>query len=715
MKKQLIPLLVTCLLCLFGFGILSACTVALQTPNTDSEISQIDAPGQNTSDEAKREEQASNPNGVAEKSDPTDTGDTSGPDRTEPIDSTTDASDTDFPHGSGSLTPPEETEKSMPILSIRTNGTRISTTDAYTDCTVSLSASNAVYDIDCADAGIRVRGNSTAGASKKPYRIHFDQKINLLGLNQGAKCKNWVLMADYFDHSLMRTETAFRLAETILDGWVYSSDCIHVEVYINGNYNGVYLLCEQTQINQNRVAITEKADDYTGLDIGYLLVGQGGRNNEDNTVSFPNAKAVITDVYGTAMEAGIGYFSLASGDYTDEQIQYISQYVSAVYRITYEAIVNHRYYKLNPSTLSTELITDFPKGMSNRDKQKDTVSRVMDIESAVRMYMLDEVVKDLDSSTFNMYVDMGADGNGKLTFAAPWDFDFALGNTKWESLRSPYGLYACSFLVSDGIRQNSWYVMLYQADWFRDAVKERWAEVYPTLLADAEEIRKEADRYQSAFNRNYECWNTMGKITMEHHQNRDVLLFTSHHDAAEHLYRWLSTRLQWLNTVWGNGTETTEHLSHSFLMADGYADAFINYKRCTGRQSADAFILQVAGDHDPYVTFAVEKLASLDADTYTTLQITYRIPANSALDSYNSEVFLMAGTVLEPTGGISVTFSAIADGKTHTATLDLSAVASWHGQIHGIRLDFFPTADYPDDQFELLEIRFEGTVRSFAP
>ena len=109
--------------------------------------------------------------------------------------------------GTGSLENPPTPNAEMPVISITTDGGRgISTSDAYTVCTVSLQGCNVMYDIGERSAGIRVRGNSTAVVDKKPYRLRFDKKVNLLGLNRGAKCKNWVLLADYYDPSLMRSD-----------------------------------------------------------------------------------------------------------------------------------------------------------------------------------------------------------------------------------------------------------------------------------------------------------------------------------------------------------------------------------------------------------------------------------------------------------------------------------------------------------------------------
>ena len=113
---------------------------------------------------------------------------------------------------------------------------------------------------------IRARGNSTFGAPKKPFRLKFDKKQGMLGLNGGQKYKSWVLMADYYDGSMLRTYGTFKFAKALMENVYYSSDCTHVEVYLNGEYRGVYLLCEQTQINRGRVDIPEMEEGDTSVE-----------------------------------------------------------------------------------------------------------------------------------------------------------------------------------------------------------------------------------------------------------------------------------------------------------------------------------------------------------------------------------------------------------------------------------------------------------------
>ena len=97
---------------------------------------------------------------------------------------------------------------------------------------------------------IRVRGNSTAGAAKKPYRIKFDKKQGLFGKE---KAKSWVLLANYYDHTFALNAIAFRLGQKM--GLEFTNSSQHVSLYINNNYKGVYQLTEQIQVNPGRVDI----------------------------------------------------------------------------------------------------------------------------------------------------------------------------------------------------------------------------------------------------------------------------------------------------------------------------------------------------------------------------------------------------------------------------------------------------------------------------
>ena len=122
---------------------------------------------------------------------------------------------------------------------------------------------------------------------KKPLRIKFDTKQNLLGMNDGGEMRNWFLLAEYKDGSMLRNKTALSIASELYgSSGLYCADSRFVEVEINGQYWGMYLLTEQQQVNPDRVNITEPAVDYQGTDIGYFLEFDGYYSNEDTLHSF---------------------------------------------------------------------------------------------------------------------------------------------------------------------------------------------------------------------------------------------------------------------------------------------------------------------------------------------------------------------------------------------------------------------------------------------
>ena len=126
----------------------------------------------------------------------------------------------------GTEPPPAEQAWTLPILRIdTTDGHDVTSKDHYKTCTVTLENCSEPMQFEDVTANIRVRGNSTAVTEKKPFRLKFDKKRNMLGLNDGAKCKSWCLMADYYDYSLMRNSLSFRMCQQLLDGYSFASDC----------------------------------------------------------------------------------------------------------------------------------------------------------------------------------------------------------------------------------------------------------------------------------------------------------------------------------------------------------------------------------------------------------------------------------------------------------------------------------------------------------
>ena len=583
--------------------------------------------------------------------------------------------------------------ESMPRLTIKTDGGQsITSKDYYVHASITLGNCDKEYAFTDSPAGIRVRGNSTATAPKKPYRIKFDTKQSMLGLNDGKTFKSWCLMADYFDGTMLRTWATFNFAKVLLEDKYYSSDCAPVEVVVNGEYMGVYLLCEQTQIKKNRVNIPEKADGSTDVEIGYLMIGQGGRSDEPETV-FVYPDITVYDKNGSSMYFGQMNFSLSGDGYTEAQKEYVSKYTSGVFKVVASALYENKYYTLKRDGTMVPK-TSF-KGKTTAEKQYETINAVFNIESAVAMCVLDELVKNLDVMTFNMYVDLSPQGDGRLTLAAPWDFDFSMGNTHYGSTHSTAGFYATNLSYSEGMRTNLWYAMLGTAEWFDDMCAELWKKHYDELRVVAWDTLVLSHKYMFSYQQDYTKWGTpANRGTIYHHCAEDLSQVSIHLDSGRFLKEWLIDRIEWLNVQWGNGKPDPDKQS-SLLLMDLTKTSNLKYlsgfKRCKGTITSQGLKLTLTEAHDPYFYVDYSSLSqTFNAEDYPYLEITCMIPKGTSDKANGGEFFICSGDYTDATGGVSkVLYYSDNDGQYVTYKVDLLTTGFWNGDIHKIRIDFF--------------------------
>lgn len=439
----------------------------------------------------------------------------------------------------------------------------------YEECRITLSDTDNTVLLEGVDANVKVRGNWTTTYDKKSFRIKFDKKQSMLGLNDGAEMKNWVLLASYKDGSMLRDKTAFSIAREILgkDGY-YASDAAFVEVYINNRYWGVYLLAEYQQINGDRVDITKAEENYTGTDIGYFLEFDGYFYTEDKLQQFHidyanNAPLTPYDGKGGSgrtikclpenrwdSKSDIG-FTIKSDIYSEAQRNFIASYVDGVYEIMYYAAYKDEAYVFNSDYSAIIKTTDITP--------REAVERVVNVESLVDMYIINELACDADIywSSFFMSVDFGADGDKRLTFCAPWDYDSALGNKNRCS--DGKGYYASNIVpdVNGGPNGggsyetvNPWLVVLAYEDWYRDMIKETWTEAYDSGVFDRAYAMIENDKnnYADAFDRNYDKWDNLrnnGSFAGE--LSSGAARCKTHAQAADYLNKWLKSRVEFLN------------------------------------------------------------------------------------------------------------------------------------------------------------------------
>lgn len=152
----------------------------------------------------------------------------------------------------------------VPVVYLTTDSAvdEIPSKEEYLEGRVALSAGLGYDSVAPLAMQIKGRGNSTWEMPKKPYRVKLNKKVSLCGL---PKAKNYVLIANYIDGSLMRNVAAFEIAR--LMGCPFTNHAVPVDVVLNGIYRGSYFLTEKLGIGSASVDISEEEGLLLELDV----------------------------------------------------------------------------------------------------------------------------------------------------------------------------------------------------------------------------------------------------------------------------------------------------------------------------------------------------------------------------------------------------------------------------------------------------------------
>lgn len=412
------------------------------------------------------------------------------------------------------------------------NGTAYSNAPVpfYKESTISVMDESGTVTLNEVAGQVKVRGNWTTTYKKKPLRIKFDEKQSMLGLNEGNDFKNWVLLASYKDRSFLRDITGYTLGKLLSPDY-YASDFKLVEVYVNGEYFGVYILAEQQEVKKNRINIDD-AEDTSSTETGYIIEYDGYYKFEDADTVFElkhgsevkDRNGEIVSEFNIESKEGYAGYTIKNDLNNTAQKAYIAEYMQNLWEKCYEAV-----------TTKTE------------DEAKSVIEQYIDIPSLVDTYLLQEIVCDPDLyiTSFFMTLDMSASGTKKLTFQAPWDFDSTMGNKKHDA--NEQGLFAGVVGYDVNYQRkgtgNPWMMLLVNQSWFNDMVKTKWNEVkntIPPIISN--KISTLTNKYATNFENNYTIW-PMEDNDEYRQEARDCKTQAA---AAGQLGNWLTSRVETL-------------------------------------------------------------------------------------------------------------------------------------------------------------------------
>lgn len=382
----------------------------------------------------------------------------------------------------------------IPILEIETStGGAINTREEYIPSTMTLGGET--YSL-----GIKGRGNASWHTfPKQSYRIKLDEKSKLLGMSSN---RDWVLVSNYGDPSLVRNQIASDMAKR-LDGLDFTPTHISVDLYVNGEYRGIYALAEKIEDSKSKVNLGDPVTDESGnvTDFGFLL---------ELGWDYSSTNIYKKDYFDLDYAIRIYIKEPEVQAKNDATFKYVYDYVSAAE----DAIV------------SGEGWQDY-----------------LDVDSWVDWFIINELCNNTESS-FHRSFFMYKPADGKLTAGPIWDYDMSFGNfvcdlwaynKGWVTVDSTY----------EYVYQN-WMYFLLRDDEFVSRVKERWAEVGETLYQTAlESLDANAETIREAQKNNFELWDEVQghKVGL----SRASRLNDTWEEQIEYIRKFLETRYTWMD------------------------------------------------------------------------------------------------------------------------------------------------------------------------
>lgn len=391
------------------------------------------------------------------------------------------------------------------------------------------------------------RGNNTFSYRKKPYQLKLEEKTDFCGMGAG---KTWLLLANWIDLSLLRNQIVLDLCQEI--GIPSAVECKPIDLYINGNYNGLYLLTEKIQINKARIDITNLEEENELLN-GENMTVYGTFDEETPDLlsirgyELPEDPDDITGGYILEMEKSYRYReNIDNGFKTSGSICVTIKEPSQASRAQVLYIGN--------------LFNDFHNAIRAKDgANPDTgihYSDYIDITSFARKFLIEEFSKNYDAQASSQFFYKDSDDVDTRIYAGPcWDYDLSMGNIRNGSFYNgslPTGEY-----VTASASKANLYWLLNKHDDFNQALKSeynahmRLALQIITGKAEAPEgsYVKSFDEYVAAIEdsaaMNFARWpagNVKGYYTGSGRNFKD---------SCKYLLNWMTKRLAYMDKTYG--------------------------------------------------------------------------------------------------------------------------------------------------------------------
>lgn len=385
------------------------------------------------------------------------------------------------------------------------------------------------------------RGNTTWALEKKTYTLKLLQSYPLLDMSNG---KRWVLLANGYEGSKIMYKMTMDIASQM--GMAYVPQMTWVDLYINGAYQGNYLLAEKIAVDEASVAIED--------------------------MNTPNELAADGDVADTFVD---GYFKGYEIDKNPENITggyLIEKDFPPYYSEEACGFITNRLYTFSikhPSMATraeAEYIWSFVTAIDNLMAAGDeAVLQFIDRKSFIQKYLLDEVSLSSDSNITSAY--FYKKQNENILYAGPpWDYDGVYGESGgvWHD-------YTQTVLDVNPLRNTEglaldWYNVLYSFDSCKQEIIEEYKRVLPIYEYY---LQKGIDSYRDTIYDSVQ----MDMIRWDYGKNQ-AGYYDNYDNTVKYLKYFLAKRLNWLNERWGIDIvyelpEVSETVHNVYVYVDG--------------------------------------------------------------------------------------------------------------------------------------------------
>lgn len=541
------------------------------------------------------------------------------------------------------------------------------------------------------DIYLKLRGNSTKYREKSPYKLKLENACNLFNM---GKSKHWVLLANDIDHTFIRNKLVYDFSKDI--GADYAAESLNVVLIMNNEYRGVYQLCEQLRVDEERVDIFDwealagdaadiitqvkaeteglsgsAADDFRdGLEYAlctdlswisepYSFTYESCSYDISDYVDIPDASGgflLEMDFYNLKNPDGIKtnfeqpfYFNTPEYGYTNSNLKnYAYKYIQSFEYALHSA--DHAYNNDTAHKRGFGYYYDPAEGWigdtdtvfySDADNNGKHYSEMFDMNSLLVNFFVCEFSMNWDSMKNSVFVTK--DINGLASLSPAWDFDWAFGNDNMYRIDTyyPTGWHTTNnYFTNEQYYQSvQWNRYLVRDPYFLKLAYDKYHEIRPTVIENIIKDGGLLDKY-------YEQLHEAG-IANDAKWHKSYLAYggKSYDDSMTALKDFITARIAWMDEQFTSYDSFVKSIGYytasddiSVQSVTRRADGSVTIEGKTIDKSAENLVFLVNGTHI-YSSYAgTDGIARADIDENILNKDSENIIELLATDKYSNYI-----------------------------------------------------------------------------